>query len=96
MAPRINKPSATRITLFLPSLSARTLATRLAMRAKRLVELVIRLLSSVSRGRYERSEPMETRVEDMTPVLYHMSSQLVVLCGRSGAQGITHSQTRAH
>lgn len=40
-----------------------------ASSAKNEVHDVMRLLSSVVSGRDERSVPMETRVEDMTPVL---------------------------
>lgn len=40
-----------------------------ARRAKKEVQEVMRLLSKVERGREERSEPTDTRVEDMTPVL---------------------------
>jgi hypothetical protein len=51
-----------------------------AMRAKSEVHEVITDLSHVERGRAERSVPMETRVEDITPVLdmsqysFHLSS----------------------
>jgi hypothetical protein len=44
-------------------------ASGLAMRAKRLVHDVIKLLSTVVRGRFERSESIDTSVDDMTPVL---------------------------
>lgn len=67
--PRVNNISATRMTLLRPSLSANIPASGLAMRAKRLVQEVTRLLSNVVRGRFDRSEPMDTRVEDITPVL---------------------------
>lgn len=67
-APMTNKTSATTTTLFRPRLSARIPATGLATSAKRLVQEVMRLLSRVVNGR-ERSAPMETRVEEMTPVL---------------------------
>ena len=43
--------------------------TGLAIRAPRLVQEVMRPMSSVVRG-WPRSEPMETRVDDMTPVLW--------------------------
>lgn len=36
--------------------------------ASKLVMAVMRLLSAVVRARWERSESMETRVEDITPV----------------------------
>jgi hypothetical protein len=41
----------------------------LAINANRLVHDVIRLLSSVVNGRFERSVPTVTKVEEMTPVL---------------------------
>ena len=69
IAPIINKISATIIIRFRPSLSARTPATGLAMSAEKLVQDVIKLLSSTVRGRWERSEPIDTRVEEITPVL---------------------------
>lgn len=61
--------SAARIMTLRPSLSASMPVSGEAMSAKKDVHEVMRLLSSVVRGREERSEPMETRVEDMTPVL---------------------------
>lgn len=39
------------------------------MSANKLVQDVIRLLSTVVRLRFERSEPIDTSVEEMTPVL---------------------------
>ncbi len=53
---------------FRPSLSANMPVTGLAIRAPRLVQDVIRPLSMVLSGR-PRSLSMETRVEEMTPVL---------------------------
>lgn len=41
----------------------------LAINANRLVHDVMRLSSIVVNGRLDRSEPIVTRVEDMTPVL---------------------------
>jgi hypothetical protein len=41
----------------------------LAINANRLVHDVIRLLSRVVNGRFERSVPTVTKVEEMTPVL---------------------------
>lgn len=67
-APTAKSTSATKMTDFLPRRSASTLASGLAIRAKRLVEDVIKLLSRVDIGR-DRSEPMDTRVADITPVL---------------------------
>lgn len=68
-APRAKRTSATRITFLRPSLSASAPATGLATRANKLVQDVIRLLSRVDRVRFERSEPIDTRVDEMTPVL---------------------------
>ena len=68
-APSTNKASAATIAFFLPHLSAARPARGLAIRAKRLVQDVMRLLSTVLKGRWERSSPTETRVEDITPVL---------------------------
>ena len=44
------------------------------MRAKRLVQEVMRLLSSVVSGR-DKSGPIDTRVEEMTPVLQKQQQQ---------------------
>ena len=55
-----------------PNLSAKIPVMGLAIKAPRLVQDVMRLLSSVVRG-CPRSVPMETRVEDMTPVLRTVS-----------------------
>lgn len=57
------------MTFFRPNLSASTLAIGLANKANRLVQDVIRLLSRVVSG-WERSVPIDTRVDEMTPVLY--------------------------
>lgn len=100
-APTTNSASATRMTFFRPSLSAKTLATGLARSAKRLVELVIKLLSSVFRGRRERSEPMDTSVEEITPVLHNaQNSENRSLQNGDGVGlgrgGFTHNQTIAH
>lgn len=67
-APMMKRTSATTITPFRPSLSARMPARGLAMRANRLVHEVMRLLSRFVNGR-ERSGPIDTRVEEITPVL---------------------------
>lgn len=66
----VNRVSAMIMIHFRPSLSARMPVTGLATRAKKLVLEVMRLLSRVVKGRWERSEPMETRVEEITPVLF--------------------------
>jgi hypothetical protein len=52
-----------------PNLSASTPVNGLAINANRLVQDVIRLLSSVVNGRPERSDPMVTKVDEITPVL---------------------------
>lgn len=69
----MNRMSATKMTLFRPHLSASTLASGLANRANRLVQEVMRLLSSVVSG-CDRSVPTETRVEEITPVLLELES----------------------
>lgn len=69
-APIVNRASAIIIIHLRPSLSARMPASGLARRAKKLVLEVIRLLSRVVRERWERSEPMETKVDEITPVLF--------------------------
>jgi hypothetical protein len=56
-----------------PRLSARRPVRGEARRAKKEVELVMRDLSRVVRGREERSVFMEMSVEDMTPVLGKVS-----------------------
>lgn len=68
-APTTKSTSAARITVLRPSASASTPVSGEASSAKNDVADVTSDLSSVVRGRPERSEPMETRVEDMTPVL---------------------------
>jgi hypothetical protein len=50
-------------------LSARIPVKGLATSANKLVQDVMRLSSRVVNGRLDRSEPMVTRVEDITPVL---------------------------
>jgi hypothetical protein len=55
-----------------------------ARRAKKEVHDVTRLLSRVVRGREERSEPMDMRVEDMTPVLGSISVEYPVIPSLSG------------
>ena len=64
----MNSTSATRIITFRPYLSARMPVTGLAISAPRLVQEVMRPMSRVVSG-WPRSEPMETRVDEMTPVL---------------------------
>lgn len=65
----INMIEATRMTRLRPSVSAREPVQGEARRAQKEVAEVIRDLSSVVRRRPERSVWIETRVEDMTPVL---------------------------
>ena len=69
-APSTKSTSAAKMTGLRPRASARSPVSGEARRAKKEVHDVMRLLSSVVRGREERSEPIETRVEDMTPVLF--------------------------
>lgn len=68
-APDMKRISAISMTLLRPYASANTPVSGDASRAKRDVLDVIRLLSSVVSSREERSVFMETRVEDITPVL---------------------------
>lgn len=80
-APRAKRPSAIRITFFRPNLSARTPANGLATNANKLVQDVMRLLSRVVRGRLDRSEPIDTRVEEITPVLSkNENDELSLMC----------------
>jgi hypothetical protein len=67
-APATKRISAARMARFRPSLSASTPVKGLAMSAKREVHEVIRLLSRVERVCFDRSDPIETRVAEMTPV----------------------------
>lgn len=67
-APKAKRTSAIRTTFLRPSLSANSPVAGLAMSANKLVDEVIRLLSSVDNGR-ERSLLIDTRVEEITPVL---------------------------
>jgi hypothetical protein len=67
--------SATRMTLLRPSLSARRPLAGDINKAKSDVQAVMRDLSTVDRGRFEREVPMEMRVAEITPV----SSELIVL-----------------
>ena len=73
--PMINRTSAIRITRLRPNLSPKIPPNGLATSANKLVLDVIRLLSSVVRLRSERSEPMATNVDEITPVLgYRVSA----------------------
>lgn len=74
-APSVKSTSATRMTFLRPNLSARIPASGLAIKANRLVQDVTRLLSNVVRGRLERSEPIDTKVAEMTPVLQKAECQ---------------------
>jgi len=65
----MNSRSANRITGLRPQVSARRPEAGLASSANRAVAEVRRDLSRVVRGWEDRSVPMETRVEEMTPVL---------------------------
>lgn len=74
-APRVKSTSATRMTFLRPNLSARIPASGLAIRANRLVQDVTRLLSNVVRRWLERSDPIDTKVAEMTPVLQRAECQ---------------------
>ncbi len=69
-APIVKSTSAVTITHFRPHLSARTPATGLTSKAQKLVLEVIRDLSRVVNSRFERSDLIDTRVLEITPVLY--------------------------
>jgi hypothetical protein len=68
-APTTKRMSAVSMMVLRPSASARTPDSGETRSAQKEVAEVMRDLSRVVRGREERSELMETRVEDMTPVL---------------------------
>jgi hypothetical protein len=70
-APSTNSASARSITLFLPNPSANSPDTGETRRANSDVLDVIKLLSRVVNALPLRLEPTDTRVEDITPVLYH-------------------------
>jgi hypothetical protein len=76
-APTTKSTSARRMTGLRPRWSASRPVRGEARSAKREVQLVMRDLSRVVRGREERSVLMETRVEEMTPVLVRLSVVLV-------------------
>jgi hypothetical protein len=81
-APTMNSISAMRMMLRRPSASARTPVSGEATRAKKDVDEVMRDLSRVVRGRRDSEEPIETKVEDITPVLQGMVSHHMTLKGR--------------
>jgi hypothetical protein len=68
-APMMKSASAMRMTRLRPSPSARSPEKGEASSAKRDVEEVIKDLSIVVRAREERSAFIETRVDEITPVL---------------------------
>jgi len=68
-APIMNKQDARRRTGLRPRRSARNPVPGDARRAKREVEEVISDLETVESGALERSLWMETRVDEITPVL---------------------------
>jgi hypothetical protein len=68
-APTIKSISAMKIMLRRPNASARMPVSGEATSAKKDVDDVMRDLSKVVRGRCDSEEPIETRVEDITPVL---------------------------
>ena len=71
-APPMNKRSAANMIDFRPNLSAKMPVMGEATRAPRLVHDVMRLLSTVVSER-PRSSPIDTRVEEITPVLKAVS-----------------------
>jgi hypothetical protein len=68
-APTTNNTSARKMIPLRPNASARTPVTGDASSAKNDVDDVIRLLSSVESVRCDKSELIETSVEEITPVL---------------------------
>ncbi len=56
---------------------------------------MIKLLSSVVRGRRERSEPMETSVDDITPVLRHTHLELSICLLLLVVVGLRGESTRS-
>ena len=66
----MNNRSANRIMGLRPYVSARRPEAGLASKAKRAVAEVRRDLARVVSGWEDRSVPIETRVEEMTPVLH--------------------------
>jgi hypothetical protein len=77
-APAMKRASEMRMTGLRPSASASRPEAGLARRAKTEVMLVTSDLSSVVRGRWERSLWMETRVDEMTPVLGRVRTCTIV------------------
>jgi hypothetical protein len=69
-APATKRISAMSMILRRPRASARTPVSGEARSAKKEVDDVIRDLSRVVRGRWDREVFIEIRVEDITPVLY--------------------------
>ena len=65
----MNRTSAIKMTRLRPNLSPSIPPNGLATSANKLVLDVIKLLSSVVRLRWERSVPMATSVDEITPVL---------------------------
>jgi len=65
----VKSTSATIITCFRPTLSAKTPASGLAKRANRLVHEVIMLFCAVVSALPDKSSLIETRVAEITPVL---------------------------
>jgi hypothetical protein len=94
-APAMKSRDARRITGLRPVDEARRPVRGLAMSAKREVELVIRLLSRVVRGRARSEGPMEMRVEEMTPVLGGVSGGLEYGAYECWGRH-THIQTTTH
>jgi hypothetical protein len=69
-APATKRMSAMSMMLRRPRASARMPVSGEARSAKKDVDDVMRDLSRVVRGRWERDELIEIRVEDITPVLH--------------------------
>jgi hypothetical protein len=78
----MNRIPATSMTFLRPSPSARSPLAGDITKAKSDVQAVMRDLSTVERGRFEREVPMETRVAEITPV----SSTFTILASRQGLE----------
>lgn len=91
-APATKKTSATITTTRRPCLSARIPAAGDAKRAKREVHDVMRDLSRTVKGLFDRSVFIETKVEEMTPVLRRRQRIIAV----AAISELTRIQIKGH
>lgn len=68
IAPTVKRMAGTSMTDFLPNRSANNPVEGAEIKASSEVMAVTRALSGVVRGRFDKSDPMDTRVLEMTPV----------------------------